>query len=78
LTALRAEGIPCASGSCSEVYLEKAFEHLNLRPPQRLPNARQLGETSIMLPVHPTLGSKDMQDMVAAFDVVMGEAGMDR
>ena len=74
LTALRAEGIPCASGSCSEVYLEKAFEHLNLRPPQRLPNARQLGETSIMLPVHPTLGSKDMQDIVAAFDIVLGEA----
>ena len=25
MTALMAEGIPCGSGSCSEIYLEKAF-----------------------------------------------------
>jgi dTDP-4-amino-4,6-dideoxygalactose transaminase len=47
-------GVPCFSGSCSEVYLEKAFPP-QLRPPDHLPVARELGETSLMLLVHPTL-----------------------
>ena len=74
LTALRAEGIPASSGSCSEIYLEEAFEQLQYRPDRRLPCAMQLGETSIMLPVHPTLTEGDMNDVVAAFRVVFGEA----
>tara|TARA_B100000767_G_scaffold265238_1_gene281093 strand:- start:1295 stop:2473 length:1179 start_codon:yes stop_codon:yes gene_type:complete len=48
-------GVPCFSGSCSEVYLEKAFNNTNLRPEKRLPNAYELGETSLMFLVHPTL-----------------------
>jgi hypothetical protein len=53
-----AEGIPCFSGSCSEIYLEKAFE--GLRPSERLPVAKRLGDTSLMLLVHPTLTAEDM------------------
>ena len=48
-------GVPCMSGSCSEVYLEKAFEGTDMRPTKRLPVARELGETSLMFLVHPTL-----------------------
>jgi dTDP-4-amino-4,6-dideoxygalactose transaminase len=48
-------GVPCYTGSCSEVYLEKAFENERFRPKQRLAIAKELGETSIMLLVHPTL-----------------------
>lgn len=77
LAALHAEGIPCASGSCSEVYLERAFEALGVRPPGRLPVARALGETSVMLLVHPTLSDRDMRDMAAAFRLVMASAGVD-
>ena len=55
------KGVPCYSGSCSEVYLEKAFENTGLRPPKRLPIARQLGETSLMFMVHPTLTEKEIQ-----------------
>jgi len=47
-------GVPCFSGSCSEIYLERAFAG-ELRPPARLPVARDLGETSLMFLVHPTL-----------------------
>jgi len=43
LQALLDEGIPVFSGSCSEVYLEKAFDNTGYRPKQRLPIARQLG-----------------------------------
>jgi dTDP-4-amino-4,6-dideoxygalactose transaminase len=56
---VNARGVPCFSGSCSEIYLEKAFPP-ELRPPQRLPVARELGETSIMFLVHPTLNEEDM------------------
>jgi dTDP-4-amino-4,6-dideoxygalactose transaminase len=47
-------GIPCFTGSCSEMYLEKAFP-LDVRPAYRLPVAKELGETSLMFLVHPTL-----------------------
>jgi len=55
MAEINAEGVPCYSGSCSEVYLEKAFDGTGWRPAQRLPVARQLGETSLMFLVHPTL-----------------------
>ncbi|NVZ86818.1 DegT/DnrJ/EryC1/StrS aminotransferase family protein [Pseudomonas yamanorum] len=50
-----ARGVPCYSGSCSEVYLEKAFDSTGWRPEQRLVVAQNLGETSLMFLVHPTL-----------------------
>ena len=50
-----AAGVPCFQGSCSEVYLEKAFDNTQWRPEKRLPNAVELGETSLMFLVHPTL-----------------------
>ena len=52
---VQSRGIPCFSGSCSEIYLEKAFEGTGSRPAERLPVARALGETSLMFLVHPTL-----------------------
>jgi dTDP-4-amino-4,6-dideoxygalactose transaminase len=48
-------GVPCFQGSCSEVYLEKAFDGTGWRPKNRLVNAKELGETSLMFLVHPTL-----------------------
>jgi hypothetical protein len=70
LQAMLAEGVPCFSGSCSEIYLEKAFSQKQ-RPPQRLPVARELGETSLMFHVHSTLTEKDMFDTAAALEKVM-------
>ncbi len=54
------KGVPCFQGSCSEIYLEKAFDNTGFRPKSRLPIARGLGDTSIMFLVHPTLSKKDM------------------
>ncbi len=53
--AINAEGVPCYQGSCSEVYLEKAFDGTGWRPQERLPAAKLLGDASIMFLVHPTL-----------------------
>jgi dTDP-4-amino-4,6-dideoxygalactose transaminase len=55
LESIQAEGVPCFAGSCSEVYLERAFDGTPFRPAERLPVARELGETSLVLLVHPTL-----------------------
>ena len=51
MNEINAKGVPCFSGSCSEIYREKAFDGL----PDRLPVAQNLGETSLMFLVHPTL-----------------------
>jgi dTDP-4-amino-4,6-dideoxygalactose transaminase len=55
LDEINSRGIPAYQGSCSEVYLEKAFDGAIKRPSGRLPMARELGETSVMFLVHPTL-----------------------
>jgi dTDP-4-amino-4,6-dideoxygalactose transaminase len=52
---IKAAGVPCLQGSCSEVYRERAFEEAGLGPPERLPAARELGETSLAFLVHPSL-----------------------
>lgn len=55
MSATTDAGVPCFTGSCSEIYREKAFIKAGLCPCKRLPVARRLGETSLMLLVHPTL-----------------------
>jgi dTDP-4-amino-4,6-dideoxygalactose transaminase len=60
VAGINARGVPCSMGSCSEVYLEKAFEGTGFRPAERLPVARELGETSLMFLVHPTLTQGDV------------------
>jgi len=61
MAEINEKGVPCYSGSCSEVYLEKAFDNTGLRPKERLPNAKELGETSLMFLVHPTLTEDEIQ-----------------
>ena len=61
LNALNEKKIPCFSGSCSEIYLEKAFDNHPSRPNARLTVAKELGETSLMFLIHPTLTTNEMQ-----------------
>jgi dTDP-4-amino-4,6-dideoxygalactose transaminase len=63
---INAEGIQCFNGSCSELYQEKAFPP-EWRPAKRLQVAQQLGETSLMFLVHPTLSE---QYIMATSDAV--------
>ncbi|MDB0046684.1 DegT/DnrJ/EryC1/StrS aminotransferase family protein [Candidatus Pelagibacter sp.] len=58
---IRKMGVPCDFGACPEVYLEKAFDNTGLRPNERLVNAKELGETSIIFLVHPTLTKEEIQ-----------------
>jgi len=58
ISAINERGVPCYHGSCSEVYLEKAFDNTDFRPKERLPTAKKLGETSIMFLCHPSLSQE--------------------
>jgi hypothetical protein len=73
LQAVNAQGVPCSVGSCSEIYLEKAFMP-ELRNMERLPVAKELGETSLMFMVHPTLSDEHIRDTYLAVQKVMLEA----
>jgi dTDP-4-amino-4,6-dideoxygalactose transaminase len=74
LNEIAARGEPCFSGSCSEVYLEKAFDDTPWRPKERLPVALQLGETSLMFMVHPTLTTAEIDKTCQVLRDVMQEA----
>ena len=68
------KGVPCFSGSCPEVYLEKAFDNTGYRPKERLPVARELGETSLMFLVHPTLRESQIEKTCDVLSQVMKSA----
>ncbi|SMB80412.1 DegT/DnrJ/EryC1/StrS family aminotransferase [Deinococcus hopiensis] len=74
MNELTARGVPCFSGSCSEIYLEKAFTEAGYGPAERLPVARELGETSLMFLVHPTLSSSDLQAVADLVEEVVLQA----
>lgn len=69
-----ARGVPCYQGSCSEVYLEKAFDGTGWRPSEPLPKARELGETSLMFLVHPTLTEDEIGKTCAVVREVLSMA----
>lgn len=76
LAELNQVSIPCFTGSCSEIYREKAFEGTGWVPSERLPTARDLGETSLMFLVHPTLTAENMRDTAARAGEVLSRASL--
>ncbi|TAJ60726.1 DegT/DnrJ/EryC1/StrS aminotransferase family protein [Variovorax sp.] len=75
IDAIQDGGVPCYQGSCSEVYLERAFDGTGWRPPQPLPEARALGETSLMFLVHPTLTPREIDGSCKVISQVLAQAG---
>jgi dTDP-4-amino-4,6-dideoxygalactose transaminase len=74
MTEINEAGVPCYSGACPEMYLEKAFDGTGFRPAERLAAAKDLGETSLMFLVHPTLSDADMDKTVRVLDDVLSRA----
>ena len=68
------KGIPAFSGSCSEIYLEKCFSDRGLQPIKELKYAKELGETSLMFLVHPTISIEQMRDYADAIRLVLEES----
>jgi len=76
LRKLAAGGIVCGCGACPEIYREKAFvrqrRSLGYPAQRRLPQARRLGERSIMLQVHPTLSETSIRSVIARMKRICG------
>ena len=73
---IRTEGVPCFVGSCSEIYLEKAFDGTPWRPKERLSVARELGETSLAFLVHPSLAVEHIDRTCDVLSDVMRRAAI--
>lgn len=74
VSELQRLGIPVMHGSCPEIYLEKGMVDQGYGLETRLPVARELGETSLMSAVHPTLGDSDLERICGGIREVMGAA----
>lgn len=72
MLALNAEGIAVNVGTCPEIYRETAYGGGSAYP--RLPNAMQLGRTSLILLTHPTIDERYLQDCEVAIEKVFAEA----
>lgn len=77
LDEIKALGVPCYSGSCSEVYLEKAFDNMSYKPKNRMEVAKSLGETSLMFLVHPTLTEDEVAKTCSAIECGLLKAQKD-
>jgi dTDP-4-amino-4,6-dideoxygalactose transaminase len=67
-------GAPVFQGSCSEVYLEKAFDDTSFRPQSRLPNARSLGENSLAFLTHPSITETELDQYCSRISEVLRSA----
>lgn len=74
LQAVVAEGVPCFTGTCGEIYKEEAFRALDIRPAYVCETAVELSESGLCFLVHPTLNEQHMNATVAALRKVMSYA----
>lgn len=74
VSEVNAAGFPCLSGICPEMYREQAFVRAGLGPGNPLPVARDLGGRSLLLLVHPTLSTCDMERYAEAVAQVIRRA----
>ncbi|UXZ55428.1 DegT/DnrJ/EryC1/StrS aminotransferase family protein [Halomonas sp. 7T] len=71
LKEINQRGVPCFSGSCSEVYREKAFVRAGWQPQGSLPVAQELGQTSLMFLCHPTLTQQEIDKTCQVLQEIM-------
>ena len=76
LDEINKQGFPAGSGSCSELYLEKAFQDNGFNNFKRLKNAKDLGDSSIMLLVHPTITKQEIYSYAEAVRSVLIKASI--
>ncbi|MBP1886752.1 DegT/DnrJ/EryC1/StrS family aminotransferase [Sinorhizobium mexicanum] len=74
ISEINAAGVACFSGSCSEIYLEKAFTEIGMGPTERLSNARELGDTSLAFLVDPALDTVAMEKSAHVLRAVLANA----
>ena len=76
--AINAAGVACFTGSCPEIYREKAFVDAGFQPAKRLPTAVMLGETSLAFLVDPCQDAASMRRVADVVATVMRNATKER
>lgn len=71
---IKAHGVPCYAGACSEIYQEEAFMNTGFIPKKPLKNAVFLTGKSLMFLVHPTLTADNIRQTQDAIVAVIKEA----
>jgi dTDP-4-amino-4,6-dideoxygalactose transaminase len=74
MEAIILQGVPCFTGSCPEIYREKAFVEAGFQPASPLPNAAALGETSLAFLVDPCQTRASMMRVAEVVTAVVREA----
>jgi dTDP-4-amino-4,6-dideoxygalactose transaminase len=74
LETINGMGVPCYQGSCSEVYLERAFDDTPWRPTTNLPVAKYLGDNSLVFLVHPSLTDDEIARTCLVLRTVLSDA----
>ena len=72
---IHSRGVPCFTGTCPEIYREKAFVDLYGDQP-RLPVASELGNTSVMMNVHPGITAQQCEDSASIVREVFAQAAL--
>ncbi len=71
---IRAQGVPCFQGGCSEIYCEKAFLNAGFEPEKRLPTAKKFNESALCFLAHPTLQEEHLERAMGVVREVMQAA----
>jgi dTDP-4-amino-4,6-dideoxygalactose transaminase len=71
VASLSEMGLPCFSGSCSEIYLEKAFE--SYYDDQRMKNAKYYAERAFCLLAHPTITDDQVDQAVKLINTLLAK-----
>lgn len=74
LAEAAAAALPVFSGICPEIYLEQTFADPRHRPQDRLPVARELGETSLAFLVDPTWDVAELDELADALLEIVANA----
>lgn len=71
---LNSLGIPARVGACPDIADEAAFRNAGIDTSNPRPNAADIADCTIMLPVHPTLTTGNMEFMANALRKVLSNA----
>lgn len=74
MSEISAQGVPCFSGSCPEIYREKVFDGASSRPSSALPGAHELSQTSLVLLVDPSRNRAEVERAATTVATLMASA----
>jgi dTDP-4-amino-4,6-dideoxygalactose transaminase len=75
IAEINAQGVFCTTGSCHEIYKEKAFDIFPESRNTPRPIAKSVDQKTIMFQVHPTLRNQDILEVIGVVNQVLDSHG---